>query len=435
MRLLGDIPNKRAVWSWAVYDLANQSFQLLINTLLFSIFVKEVIVGDAARGARVWSVMAAVSLVVIVVLSPLVGALADQKSWKRELLLASGVVCAALTASLALLGPGDVWLAAVLYVTAAVACGLGENLLGAFLPQLSTPKTVGRISAFGWTMSYVGALALLGIVALWAFVLGREGAEEARPLFVFAGVWFFAGIVPTMLFLREREVVGEPVRASTGLVFPTVAASVARLGRTVREVGRFRQLARFLAIFFVYSMGTMSVVYFLGVLGDDIGFGLGELVLFALVMSIAAGVAAGVTSQVQDRLGHRRTIRIFLGVWVVGVAALGVSQLTGAPSWAFWTISSLLGVGLGGIGTTSRAIVGAFTPPDRAAEFFGLWGMVYKLAGVCGVLLFGVLSTVLADAAVSRALAIGVVGMFFLTGFVLIGLVDEEEGVRVAGGG
>lgn len=427
MPFLSDIPNKRAVWAWAIYDLANQSFQLLINTLLFSIYVASVIVPDPAQGTRVWSLFSAAGLLGVVILSPVLGALADQRSWKRELLLTTGFICATLTASLALLGPGDVALAGILYVTAAIACGLGENFLASFLPQLSTPRNVGRISAFGWTMSYVGALALLGITAAWTFLLDRSEPAQSRPVFIFAGLWFLAGILPTLLFLREKAVPGSPVPASS-----IVASAFMRLARTAREVPRFRHLARFFLAFFIYSMATLSMIYFLGKLGSDMGFGLPALMLFALVMTISAGAAAAIVSGFQDRLGHIRTIRVFLGVWIVGATLLALSQLLDAPRWTFWALSGVLGVGLGGIGTSSRAIVGAFTPEDRAAEFFGLWGMVYKLSGVCGVLLFGLLLRANPDPRIGRAIAVGTLAALFLAGFLLLGRVNEHEGIRAA---
>lgn len=436
MPMLQNIPNRRQVWAWAIYDLANQSFQLLINTLLFSIFLREVVVADPTAGTRTWTVLSAGALLIIVILSPFLGALADQRQWKREVLLGSGLVCGVLTASLALLGRGDLALAAVIYITAAVACGLGENFLASFLPQLSTPATVGRVSAFGWTMSYIGALALLAIVAAWTMLLGRSDPSEARPVFVFAGLWFIVGILPAFIWLRETD--PQP-NMNPAPATSLVGSTGARLLRTIKEAGRFRQLARFLAIFFIYSMGVQSVIFFLGILGNDMGFKLPQLILFSLVMAFAAGIGAFATSTFQDRVGHTRTISLFLGIWVVGVGVLCAAQLVSLPHWLFWGVSGLLGLGLGGIGTASRALVGAFTPLDRAAEFFGLWGMVYKLSGVCGVLMFGVLSTLLKDEsgvsmlAESRALALFVLAMCFGAGLVLIRTaVNEQEGIESA---
>lgn len=427
------LPNGRAVWAWGMFDLANQSFQLLINTLLFSIFVQQVVVvsdapeaegGGSAKGTSTWMLMAASSLVLVALLSPIMGALADHKAWKRELLLGSGLVCAVLTAALGILQPGQVWLAFALYVTAAVACGLGENFLGSFLPEISTPKNVGYISALGWTMSYVGALLLLGIAAVFALVFGRDEPGEARPMFVFAGLWFAAGILPAFFFLRERA------RPRPGNAASAIGAAFARLGQSAREAGRYRQLARFFVAFFVYSLGTQTVIYFLGLISAELGNTLGQSILFALVVALTAGLTSAVVAKVQDRVGHVRTVSFFLVTWVVATVGLALVRWLDPPVLMFWAIAGLVGVGLGGIGTSSRAVVGAFSPEGRAGEFFGVWGTVYKLSGIVGVLAFGQ-----ARAAFGLPVSLLVLAGFFAGGLVLLRLVNEREGVAAAEAG
>lgn len=420
------LPNGKAVWAWGMYDLANQSFQLLINTLLFAVFVKNVVADTPQQGTALWVKMVAVAQLLVVILSPIAGAVADTRAWKREFLLGTGVVCCIATASLALLGAGDRWLAFGLFVLAAVACGLGENFLASFLPEISTRQNVGYISALGWSMSYLGALALLGCVAIFSFVLGRDEPGEARPMFVFAGLWFALGMLPAFFLLHEKAVARQGV--GTG-----VASAFAQLARTARETGRFRQLTRFLAIFFVYSMGTNAMIYFLGQIGDERGFDLPQLVLFALVMALSAGLAAAATARFQDKLGHRRTISIFLAIWVVATAAMGLSTFINAPPAAFWVVAVLVGIGLGGVGTSSRALVGAFTPESRAAEFFGMWGLASKLSVVAGVIAFGQLAThVGSDLKTGQGIACLVVSGLFATGLALIQTVDVADGVRAA---
>jgi MFS transporter, UMF1 family len=422
------LPNPREVWAWGMYDLANQSFQLLINTLLFSIFVQSVIVqNDPSAGSRLWMMMIAIAQMLVVALSPIVGAMADQKAWKRELLLASGIVCSVATASLALLQPGQAALATALFVVAAVSCGLGENFLASFLPEIAPRERVGFVSALGWTMSYVGALLLLGIVAAFCFALGRDKPDDARPIFVFAGVWFILGMVPAFLFLHERA---RPSGAASGAV---VAGALRQLVQTAREASRFRQLARFLLIFFVYSMGTNAIIYFLGQIGVGFGFKLPKLVGFALLMAATAGAAAAAAAKFQDRIGHRRTVSIFLLVWSISTAGMGVAKLVAAPEWAFWVVSGAIGCGLGGIGTSSRAMVGAFTPSKRSAEFFGLWGLASKLSVIAGAILFGSVSTrVASDLNTGQAVACFMLAGFFALGLVLMLTVNTAEGIRTA---
>jgi UMF1 family MFS transporter len=417
------VDDPRGVFAWAVYDLANQSFQLLINTLLFALYIKQVVAPDPASGQRLWSAMSASALLAIVILSPITGAIADQRAWKRELLLLSGIVCAALTACLALVGPGHVALAFALYTVAAIACGLGENFLGSFLPEISTPANVGFVSALGWTTSYVGALSLLGVTALYCFALGHSTIDQARPLFVFAGVWFALGTLPALFFLRERA---RP-QPTTGRGF--VLAAAARLADSARHAVQFRQLTRLLTAFFVYTIGTMTVIYFLGVIGDALGFGLPQLVLMSLVVALTAGGSAAVTGRVQDRLGHRRTIAALLVLWIIAAATMALAQALALPAGAFWVIGGMIGAALGGIGTASRAAVGAFTPPQRAGEVFGLWGMAAKLAGILGVLSFGWVS-----ASFGMPAALWLLTLFFAAGLVLLLRVDEAEGVHAAHG-
>jgi UMF1 family MFS transporter len=166
------------------------------------------------------------------------------------------------------------------------------------------------------------------------------------------------------------------------------------------------------------------VVFFAGLIGDSFGFGIGELILMALVMAVAAGASAILTGLFQDRVGHRRTIMMVLGVWVLASAGLGLMQVTQAPRGWFWVICAGVGFGLGGIGTSSRALVGVFTPEQRSAEFFGLWGMVYKLASIGGVL-FGV-------AGQSSRYGLFLITGFFGAGLALMMLVDPRRGMDEA---
>lgn len=412
----------RAVFAWGIYDMANQSFQLLINTLLFPLFIAGVVVADPERGRSAWFAMSAIALGLIVLLSPIVGAIADQRAWKRELLLASGLVCAILTFSLGFLQSGQLAAAFVVYLIAAIACGLGENFLGSFLPEISTPRTVGRVSAIGWTMSYIGALVLLGITGAYAFLFGRESPEDFRALLYFSGIWFAVGMLPAVFWLREKAT---PSRAGAATI---IGGAVRRLAASARETARYRHLARYFLAFAVYSMGTMTMIYGLGLIGDRLGFRLAQLVQMALVIAITAGLSSAAAGLVQDRIGHVRTISVLLGMWVVTSLAMAIAEFVSPPPVIYWGVAGMIGLALGGIGTASRAIVGAFTPTDRAGEFFGLWGMVYKLAGVAGVAVFGVVSRFAGQPA-----ALLVVAGFFAGGWILLMRVDEKEGIRAAG--
>ncbi|GIW74218.1 MAG: MFS transporter [Phycisphaerales bacterium] len=455
------LPNPREVWAWGMYDLANQSFTLLIITLLFSIYVTSVVVPQPAldpatardvqaieqgelsldeapqpvqrayaqvqqaqrQGKLVWSLMHGGSLLVVVLASPLVGAWADVRAKRKALLMATGVLAGVLTCALGLVGPGMVLLAALLYVPANICYQLGENFLASFLPDVSTRRTMGRISALGWTMGYVGALLLLGIVAAVMLLAGLKEPSQWRGLFVFAGLWFLLGIIPAGLFLRADRVPAVPTR-------DPLAEAVRRVRSSLAGAGRFDELRRFLLAFFVYALGVQTIISFASIIARDFGFTDVDLVLFIAQLTITAAAASLATSTFQDRLGARATVALYLLVWVascLGMVAIAVIWPHGGPQWPLWTVGNGLGFALGGIGTASRAMVGRLTPVHRSAEFFGLWGMVYKLAGAVGTISFGLVARYLGDLW-SLVLLAG----FFLVGLGLLLRVGERRGIRQA---
>lgn len=426
---LAGLPNPREVWSWGMYDLANQSFTLLIITLLFPIYLKEVVIARGsedplllARGDAAWARAQGLSLLAVVLLSPVVGALSDVRGLRKEVLIGSGLLCSVFTCGLALAGPGDVWLAVGCFAVANIGFQIGENFLASFLPDISTRKTMGRVSAIGWAMGYTGAVTLLVLTAILFAVLGWESEAQWRPMFVLAGVWFVCGMVPAMLMLRDDR---KPKVRPEGTLW---SHSFGRLWETLGHIARYRQLVLFLAGFLVYAFGVQAVIAFASILASEFGFEQSKLVLFVLQISVTGAAAAIATAIFTDRLGAKRTIIAYLLVWItscVALAWLSMSRGRGgwSPEWMFWVIGNGLGFGLGGIGTASRALVGAFTPRHRSAEFFGLWGLTFKLAGAIGVLSFGEIK-----AAIGTTAALWTLAGFFVAGLIVVLFVSERGG-------
>jgi len=203
-----------------------------------------------------------------------------------------------------------------------------------------------------------------------------------------------------------------------------------RLARTIGDAGTFRQLARFLIAFFVYGLGVQTMIMFAAILASDFGIRDRGLVIFTLQIAITAGFAALLVSRFQDRFGAKRTVALFLWIWIVSCASLLLIRVvigTDAPQWMFWAVGNGIGVGLGGIGTSSRTMVGYFAPRARVGEFFGLWGMTYKFAGAMGVLAFGQVKAWIGD-----AWALALLTSFFAVGLILLTRVDVIAGIRAA---
>ncbi len=417
------LPNPKIVWAWGMFDLANQSFTLLINTLLFAIYFKEVVVADPARGTSLWSVAFSSSMLLVVVCSPVLGAIADVRGTRKLVLMTVGVLCATLTCALSLVEPGLIALAMLLYIPANFCYQISENFLASFLPSVSTPRNIGRISATGWAMGYAGALMLLVLTLGAMLTLGLEDPPNWRPLFVFAGLWFMLNMLPSALILREP-----PTDHATHGTGSLVGEATARMRDTLRSASQYRQLVTFLTAFFVFGMGVQVIIAFAAILAGDFGITGTGLVLFVLQITLTAGAAAVVTGFFQDTIGAKTTVIVYLVVWMISaLALLGISLVPSKPQWLFWIVGNGIGFGIGGIGTASRSLVGRFTPAHKTAEFFGLWGMVYKLAGVVGVLSFGQV-----NAWIGMSASLALLLAFFAVGLVMTLAVRETAGLRAA---
>jgi UMF1 family MFS transporter len=430
---LHGFPRQRQIWSWISFDVANQSFTLIINTLLFSIFFSEVIVRDQSIDDRVWALTYGGSMLLTALLSPLAGAAADERGWKKRFLISSGILCGVFTCGLGLLQPGQIWLAVLLYVPANFAFSIGENFLASFLSNLGKQDQVGRVSGFSWACAYAAALLLLVLTAGTMAVMKWESPDSWRPFFVFAGLWFLAFTIPTILWLHEPAVTGtlHPKRnlLTTGFI---------RLAESTREISKFKDLTILLAASLFYGTGMSVVVFFASKLAGEYGFQQVDLVLFVAVITLSGIVGTLIPTFYQDKIGHRLSVLLFLGVWLF--TALGFAcyahlfeshAISGAPgsfpTWPLWLIGNLLGFGLGSLGSANRAFVSYLAPPSREAEVFGLWGMMWKLSAIMTFPFAWVKDTA------GTAQALLVLAGFILAGLILTLFINEQRGLEAAG--
>lgn len=425
---LSGLPRQGQLWSWISFDVANQSFTLIINTLLFSVFFQKVVVRDAARDDLLWSLVYGASMLAVVIASPIAGAMADERAWKKRALLLTGFCCAAFTCALAFVQPGQLWLAVLLYIPANFMFSIGENFLSSFLPELTQRESFGRVSGFSWACAYSAALLLLIATAAGMLLFGLKSVDAWRPFFVFAGLWFFAFALPTLLWLKERP--ADPGRPRTNLW----VAGFRRLADSARHSAQFRDIRLLFIASLFYGTGMTVIIMFASILAHEFGFTDVQLVIFVAVITVSGVLGTLVPTLAQDRFGHKRMTLSLLAVWIATTAGFVVfawmrarsSDPAAFPSWPLWVLGNLIGFGLGSLGSANRAFVGYLTPPTRTAEFFGLWGLVFKLAAVLTIPFAWAKDTWGTTAALVVLLG------FLVAGFVLTLFVDEKRGAAAA---
>lgn len=360
-------PPRRAVWSWALYDLANTIFSFNILSFYFPIWAKDHL------GAADWHLSVAFggSMALVALLSPILGAVSDRARRRMPFLAATTLGCVGATAVLGLLSLGT---ALVVYAVANVLFQLGLVFYDALLPEISTAENVGAVGGAGIGLGYVGSFLGLGVGAVLLASLDRP-----HPwIFAATAGLFLLFALPCFHFVRER-----PRRhVAMGL-----AASLAQLAGTARDVLANGPLARFLLARFIYADAANTLILFMGIYATREAGYTEEAAQLLLGGGIAAAIAGGLAfGKLVDRLGPQPVLQGVLGLWMGTLLLAAAVPLIPLPQAAFWGVALGAGVSLGGTWAADRPLMLRLTPPERVGEFYGVYGMVGRFAAVVGPL-------------------------------------------------
>jgi UMF1 family MFS transporter len=422
--ILADGVKAREVWAWAMYDFANSAYTTTVVTAIFNAYFVAVVAAGASWATLAWTSAQAIASIAIMLTAASVGAYADRHGAKKKLLAVTTAGCVVATASLFWVGSGDVVLAMTLVAIASFFFGTSENIIAAFLPELAGEEAFGKVSGWGWSWGYLGGMTCLGLCLAWIVAAkGRgEGAESFVPAAMLITAAFFAvASAPTFLLLRER-VQAKPV-AEAGA---ELAALAHRLLTMASEARRFPDMARFMVCLLFYQSGVFAAIALAAIYAQEaIGFTAEDNIKLFFVVNGTAAVGAFAFGYLQDRLGHVRTIALTLVGWLLMTGiALGSDSRE-----QFWVAANVAGLCLGSSQASARALVAVFAPTQRRAEFFGLWGLAVKLAAVAGPMTYGLVTWLSGG---DHRLALGITGLYFVAGLILLIGLDEKRGREAA---
>jgi UMF1 family MFS transporter len=364
----------------------------------------------------------------VAVSSPVLGALADRGCYRKLFIGIALIVCAVATMGLYFVLPGQVMLALGLFILANIAYEFGEVFYNAFLPDIAPADKVGRVSGLGWGLGYIGGLLALAVALVtlvqpdvpW-FGFVKEAGENIRATNLLVAVWLVVFSLPLLLLVAEDK---STVSAGGHVLKDTFT----QLRRTFTELRKYRQTIRFLLARLLYNDGLVTVFAFGGIYAaETFGFSLEQVLVFGIVINLAAGIGAMAMGHLDDRLGGKRTIMLSL-VGLFGATLL--ATLASSPA-AFWLAGILIGIFAGPNQSASRSLMARFVPPEAENEFFGFFAFSGKLTAFIGPLLLGVLTAWSG----SQRVGVSVVLVLFTAGFALLWFVDEHEGSRARAAG
>jgi UMF1 family MFS transporter len=419
--------DRRIVSAWSLYDFANSAFTTIVVTFIYAAYFTDQIAPDPITGINLWSKAVSATAIVVAVLSPFVGAMADRGGLRKRYLFVCTAVCVAGSVALFFPMPGEVWAALLIFVLANIAFEMGGVFYNAFLPDIAPQDHIGRVSGYGWAAGYIGGLISLvvGYFVLVApevppFGLDRAAGEHVRASSIVVAAWFALFSIPMFLWVPERRVADRP---NTLALFRSAARE---LRTTFANIRTYRNIVWLLVARLIYNDGLITIFAFGGIYAKEtFGFSFEDLFLFGIGLNAAAGLGAWLFGFFDDRAGGRVTILVTL-VGLVIAAAIAVF----APdrTW-FWVAAILVGLLAGPNQSASRSLMGRFTPPRHESEFFGFFAFSGKFTAFLGPLLLGELSSLFR----SQRAGVAVVVAFFLVGGILLLKVNEKEGMAASG--
>lgn len=419
----------REILSWALYDFANSGYTTVVLTTVYSAYFVAVICGAASlesgTATLLWTLAIALANLVVLASGPVLGAIADYRASKKAFLLLTTVTCVASTALLSLVGPGAVGLALPLIVLSAIAFASGENLIAAFLPEITDEATIGRVSGYGWSLGYFGGL--LTLAACLAYIEQASGrgltAQDYVPvtLLITAAVFALAA-TPTFLFLRERAQPQPPLQP-----LAYFRAGYSEVRSTLSRAVRLPDLFRFLGCLVLFQAGVSTVVVVAAIYAQEVmDFDQSQLIVLIMVVNLTAAVGAFAFGFAQDRYGSIPSLAVALLVWIAAI----VTTLLSDEAADLWLAGNLMGAAMGATQSGGRALIGRLTPVSRTGEFFGLWGMANRTAAILGPVSYGLLSHFSGG---DHRLALLSTLAMFVAGLLLLPTVNEQRGMRARG--
>lgn len=413
----------RELWGWAMYDFANSGYTTVVITALFNAYFVAVVAGNALWATFAWTAALSFSYLLVVFTAPVLGAHADLHAAKKKLLAVTTAGCVLFTALLYFAQPETLWFAIACLIAANFFFGSGENLIAAFLPEISRVPAMGRVSGLGWSLGYLGGLVTLGLCLMyvvWAEGQGQKATEFVPvTMLITAGIFALASL-PTFLLLRERAV---PSAAPQGR---RLREAWLEVWQTLRHLRQFADLRRFLCCSLFYQAGIMAVITLTAIYAEQaLHFTTRQILLLVLLVNLTAAAGAVLFGHLQDRLGHVCAIALTLGGWIFAILLAWAAH----TPLLFWLAANIAGLCLGASQSAGRALVGILAPPSRVAEFFGFWGLAVKLASIAGPLTYGA-TTWLTGGDHRRALLC--TGSYFVVGLILLADVRVARGRRAA---
>lgn len=370
--------------SWVLYDVGNSAFVLVMVTAIMPIFFKDYAASGlpAAISTAKWGYANSGASLILALLAPVLGAMADYQDKKKLFLAGFLIVGLLFTLSLPMVGEGQWLMCLLLFVVARVGWAGANIFYDAFITDVTLPERMDSISAKGYAWGYIGSvfpfLVIIGLILSAGLADGLPVPAVKIGFYIVAAWWFFFS-VPLLKNVRQTH--GIPASSRP------VREAFARLLETLKTIRQYRQVFLFLAAYFFYIDGVGTIISMSTAYGRDLGFGITLLIMVLLFIQIVAFPFALLFGRLADRFGAKSMliagILVYCFATLIGFMLPAISD-TSLKTMLFWFIAFLIASSMGGIQALSRSYYARLIPAEKSAEFFGFYNIFGKFAAITG---------------------------------------------------
>ncbi|MBU0719928.1 MFS transporter [bacterium] len=410
--------NKKNIYSWALYDWANSAYATTVMAGFFPIFFKSYYSGDSDVIASTAQLGFAnsISSFIIVLIAPLLGAIADAASLKKRFLFLFAYLGILMSASLALVAEGSWQLAAFLYILGNVGFMGADTFYDALLTSISDEKNVDFVSGLGFALGYLGGGILFGInvsmVQNPSFFGFENEAEAIKASFVCVAVWWGVFSLPLLVFLKEP-----PNEAQEKA--PLLKQGYLRLKNTFSKITHLKGVLLFLVAYWLYIDGVDTIIRMAVDYGMALGFDSGNLILSLLIVQFVGFPATLVFAKLAQSWDTKKAIFLAIGIYLLIIVWAAMMEKV----YEFYILAIMIALVQGGIQALSRSYYSRMIPHKYSAEFFGFYNFLGKFAAILGPLLVALVALFSENSRIS----IASVSVLFIAGAVLLYFVDEKK--------
>ena len=368
--------------SWILYDVGNSAFILLVATLVpifFNALAKNAGLNEDLYMSY-WGYAGSIATILVAILGPICGTLADRKLKKPFFVIAMlvGVACCAM------LGAASGWLSFLcLFILARVGYSSSIIFYDSMLPEVTTEERMDKVSSMGFAFGYIGSVIPFILCLILVLMPGTFGLAQSSAMviaFLITALWWVGCTVPLLRRYRQTAF----VTAEKSPLLDTFR----QLGRTIRDAKKEKHIFVYLLAFFFFIDGVYTIIDMATAYGTALGLDTTGLLLALLLTQIVAFPC----SILSGRLSAKYDTGLLIKVCIIAYTCVVLFAVFMVSQWQFWLLAVMVGMFQGGIQALSRSYLGKIIPPERSGEFYGLMDIFGKGASFVGMTLVSIIS-------------------------------------------